>query len=170
MNDPSPLHGPLRTHPTNPRYFADDTGRAIYLTGSHTWANLQDIGLPGGPPFPYVEYLDFMQAHNHNFMRLWMFEHPERASWTEVPIVFDPLPWVRTGPGLAADGKPKFDLTVFNEAYFARMRERIIAAGERGIYCAVMLFQGWSLHRTNAKVRRSLARSSVQRRQQRQRH
>ncbi len=146
------LHGPLRVHPINPRYFTNDTGRAIYLTGSHTWANLQDIGLPGGPPFPYDEYLDFMEHYGHNFMRLWMFEHPERASWTEVPIVFDPLPWMRTGPGLATDGKPKFDLTTFNEAYFTRMRERIIAAGEHGIYCAVMLFQGWSLHRTSAKV------------------
>ncbi len=41
---------------------------------------------------------------------------------------------------------------MFNEAYFTRMRERIVAAGERGVYCAVMLFQGWSLHRTSAKV------------------
>lgn len=42
--------GRLRVHPDNGRYFTDDSGRAIYLTGSHTWANLQDIGLPGGPP------------------------------------------------------------------------------------------------------------------------
>ena len=144
------LHGPLRVHPDNGRYFTDDTGRAIYLTGSHTWANLQDIGLPGESPFPYTEYLDFMQSYGHNFMRLWMFEHPERASWTEVPIVFDPLPWARTGPGVAADGQPKFDLDAWNDAYFTRLRERIIVAGERGIYCAVMLFQGWSLHKTSA--------------------
>ena len=144
------FQGPLRVHPTNPRYFTDNSGKAIYLTGSHTWANLQDIGLPGGPPFPYDEYLDFLTRYHHNFMRLWMFEHPERASWTAAPIVFDPLPWVRTGPGSAADGAPKFDLTVFNEAYFNRVRERIIAAGERGIACAVMLFQGWSLHKTSA--------------------
>ena len=38
--------GPLRVHPRNPRYFTDDGGRAIYLTGSHTWSNLQDQG-PG---------------------------------------------------------------------------------------------------------------------------
>ena len=137
--------GPLRVHPTNGRYFTDDRGAAIYLTGSHTWANLQDIGRPGDPPFPYDEYLDFMQAYNHNFMRLWMFEQPERACWTDERIVFDPLPWARTGPGIANDGLPKFDLTVWNEAYFERMRARLIAAGERGIYAAVMLFQGWSL-------------------------
>lgn len=147
----TPLRGPLRVHPDNGRYFTDGSGRAIYLTGSHTWANLQEIGLPGGPPFPYEEYLDFMQSYNHNLMRLWMFEQPERASWTDVWIIFAPLPWARTGPGTAADGKPRFDLDTFNEAYFARMRERVIQAGQRGIYCAVMLFQGWSLQKTRSE-------------------
>jgi hypothetical protein len=139
------LHGPLRPHPANGRYFTDDTGKAIYLTGSHTWANLQDIGLPGGPPFPYDEYLDFMEAYGHNFMRLWMFEQPERACWTDARILFRPLPWARTGPGTANDGLPKFDLRAWDPAYFARLRQRLIAAGQRGIYAAVMLFQGWSL-------------------------
>ena len=44
--------GPLRVHPQNPRYFADGSGRAVYLTGSHTWANLQDQG-PKDPPKPF---------------------------------------------------------------------------------------------------------------------
>ncbi len=147
---------PLRIHPNNPRYFTSDGETAVYLSGSHTWATLQDIGRPMEPegrtttPFPYHEYLDFMQSYNHNFMRYWMFEQPSRASWTAVNMLFDPLPWTRSGPGLAADGLPKFDLDTFNEAYFERMRSRIIQAGEHGIYCAVMLFQGWSLHKTGA--------------------
>ena len=143
MSDP--LNGPLRAHPDNGRYFTDDTGAAIYLTGSHTWANLQDIGRPGDPPFPWTDYLDFLQSSHHNFMRLWMFEQPERACWTDDLIAFDPLPWARTGPGLAQDGKPKFDLAAWNPVYFQRLRRRLIEAGQRGIYCAVMLFQGWSL-------------------------
>ncbi|MHC4619257.1 MAG: DUF6298 domain-containing protein [Planctomycetota bacterium] len=139
------FHGPLRAHPDNGRYFTDEGGKAIYLTGSHTWANLQDIGLPGDPPFPYEEYLDFMVAQGHNFMRLWMFEQPERACWTESRITFDPLPWARTGPGTANDGRQKFDLAAWNQAYFDRLRRRVVEASRRGIYCAVMLFQGWSL-------------------------
>ena len=31
------INGPLRVHPTNPRYFTDDSGHVIYLTGSHMW-------------------------------------------------------------------------------------------------------------------------------------
>ena len=57
-----------------------------------------------------------------------------------------PQPWARTGPGTAKDGKPRFDLDRFDEAFFDRLRERVIAAGERGIYVAVMLFDGWALH------------------------
>jgi hypothetical protein len=39
--------GPLRVHPANPRYFADGSGKVIYLTESHTWYNLQDSGTIG---------------------------------------------------------------------------------------------------------------------------
>jgi hypothetical protein len=34
-----PTRGPLRVHPENPRYFADATGQARLLVGSHTWNN-----------------------------------------------------------------------------------------------------------------------------------
>ncbi len=137
------FHGPLRANPSNPRYFTDDTGRAIYLTGSHTWATLVDIKLKGDPEFPYGEWLDFMQAHNHNFMRMWAWGHPEMAPWTENKLYFDPLPQARTGPDLALDGKPRYDLSRFNEAYFDRLRSRVLGAGERGIYVSVMFFEGW---------------------------
>jgi hypothetical protein len=57
-----------------------------------------------------------------------------------------PQPWARTGPGTAKDGKPKFDLATFDPAYFDRLRDRVIAAGNAGIYVGVMFFDGWALH------------------------
>ncbi len=57
-----------------------------------------------------------------------------------------PQPWARTGPGAAKDGKPRFDLEKPDEAFFRRLRERVTAAGEAGIYVGVMLFDGWALH------------------------
>jgi len=51
---------------------------------------------------------------------------------------------MRPGPGMALDGKPKFDLNQFNQVYFDRMRSRVTAARDRGIYVSIMLFQGWS--------------------------
>lgn len=150
----TPLHavrfgqatGPLRVSNANPRYFSDGSGRIVYLTGSHTWANLQDSGVTDPPPkFDYVAYLNFLQEHNHNFTRLWTSERARWAQWTKTDFWFEPLPYRRSGPGLALDGKPKFDLSRFDEAYFTRLRERVVQAGERGIYVSVMLFEGWSI-------------------------
>src|SRR5262245_6362983 len=69
------IHGPLRVLPSNSRYFTDGTGRAVYLTGSHTWWNFQDGGRSDPPPnFDFIEYLDFLKRYNHNFVRLWVME------------------------------------------------------------------------------------------------
>ena len=143
-----PATGPLRLLKSNPRYFTDGSGRAIYLAGSHNWHNFVDTGHRGavGDPPPvlnYGRYLDLLEAHHHNFFRLWRWESPQ---WTDEdpPGIkhASPHPWLRTGPGLAADGKPKFDLTRFNPEYFDRMRQHIQAAGARGMYVSVMLFDG----------------------------
>jgi len=138
--------GPLRVHSTNPRYFADARGQLVYLTGSHTWLNLQDIAIDGRPStFQYEQWLDFLVTQNHNFFRLWVWEQPDQVLEWPVPYNFSPLPYQRTGPGNALDGQPKFDLTKFNQAYFDRLRQRVIAAQSRGIYVSVMLFNGWSV-------------------------
>ena len=143
--------GPLRVHPANPRYFADPDGRAVYLTGSHTWANLQDQG-PKDPPRPldFDRYLAFLGERNHNFIRMWAWEQARWAPWSAGKGGYPsdwfiaPNPYERTGPGTALDSKPKFNLDRFDEAYFKRLRERVRKAGDRGIYVSVMLFQGWS--------------------------
>lgn len=137
--------GPLRVDPANPRYFTDGSGKAILLTGSHTWNNFMDSGNTDSPPlFDYKAYLDFLVANNHNFFRLWRAENAKGGERGD-DWWFNPMPYQRTGPGTALDGKPKFDLNKFNQAYFDRMRERIIEAGQRGIYVSIMLFDGWSI-------------------------
>jgi hypothetical protein len=141
--------GPLRAHPTNSRYFTDGTKlpdgsfKAIYLTGSHTWTNLIDRG-PTDPPasFDFDAYLDFLQKHNHNFIRLWGRQICWYQKYGNVPLHAAPLAWQRTGPGNALDGKPKFDLNKLNPAYFQRLRSRTQAARDRGIYVSIMLFGG----------------------------
>lgn len=62
------------------------------------------------------------------------------------------MAWARTGPGQALDGKPKFDLTKYDTEYFNRLRTRVRAAGERGIYVSVMLFEGWGLSHANRRA------------------
>lgn len=142
-----PASGPLTVHPENPRYFMDATGRAVYLTGSHTWMNLSDIDTRNPPRrFDFTAYLDKLAMYNHNFIRLWRWEMPEYAYANRPATRYsDPHPWVRTGPGTAPDGGLKFDLDTFDDAYFRRLRERVVAAGQRGIYVCVMLFEGHAL-------------------------
>jgi hypothetical protein len=138
----------------NPRYFtvaSGDDREAIYLTGSHIWNNFHD-GMGPGPDcaetpeqFDYDAYLKFLKEHGHNFIRLWRWEQfKSQAAGGGYHLCMTPQPWARTGPGTAKDGKPKFDLESFDQAYFDRLRERVIAAGEAGIYVAVMFFDGWA--------------------------
>jgi hypothetical protein len=142
--------GPLRVCARNPRYFTDASGKAIYLTAAHTWTNLQDIGLTDPPPvFDFDHYLNFLTEHHYNYIRLWRWETPKDIEADKIVRYSSPHPWKRLGPGLAWDGKPKFDLTTFDEEYFARMRNRVQAAGERGIYVSIMLFNGWELQFSN---------------------
>jgi hypothetical protein len=145
----SDFQGPLRVHPDNPRYFTDGSGRVIYLTGSHTWSNLVDIGPTDPPPqFDFTACLDWMQKLNHNFIRMWTWEPVTwntKANRENKLHTATPQPWARTGPGKALDGKPKFDLKKYNATYFDRMRQRVSAAADRGIYVSVMLFEGWAM-------------------------
>ena len=128
---PAVSAAPLTVNPTNPRYFTDGSGKAVYLTGSHDHSNLQfDVG----ETFDYSAYLSFLQQHNHNFIRLWVWEHPNY-----------PTVYARTGPGSASDGLPKYNLDQFNQEYFDRLRSEAVAARDRGIYVSIMLFQGWSI-------------------------
>jgi hypothetical protein len=149
---------PLTVSKINPRYFAtkdkDGTEHAVYLTGSHIWNNFQD-GLGTGRDTvsntpeqnDFDAYLRFLKERNHNFIRLWRWEHfKSNAGAADFHLNMSPQPWPRTGNGTAVDGKPKFDLSKFNDEYFERLRGRIIAAGKQDMYVDVMLFDGWGLH------------------------
>jgi hypothetical protein len=140
--------GPLRVHPANPRYFTDGSGRAILLTGSHTWGNLQDYqyaSLPSPPALDFSAYLDFLEQHHHNCFRLWVWESAYNPNAKQGTIRYGPMPYQRPGPATALDDAPRFDLAGFNPAYFDRLRARVLAARDRGIYAAVMLFNGFSI-------------------------
>jgi hypothetical protein len=128
-----PTAGPLR-HPAGSPYFVDQSGRVLYLAGSHAWNNLFDWEPPGAQ-FDYNFYLDFMTSRQQNLMRGWVSENAHSL----------PTPYQRTGPGTALDGGLKYDLTKLNSEYFSRIRQRVVAARDRGIYVSIMLFQGWSI-------------------------
>lgn len=144
--------GPLRVLRSNPRYFTDGRGKAVYLTGSHVWWNLlgdrtwpADCYTSGRQPFDYGRYLRRLAHYHHNFFRLWTFELTRWRECGGSDVQLAPQPWLRIGPGNGLDGRPRFDLNRFDDAYFARLRDRVVRAAARGMYVSVMLFEGWSL-------------------------
>ena len=137
---PQQAGGPLRKHPTNGRYFTDNSGRAIYLTGSHSWDNFHTFLHTVNPS----QILPILQANGHNFIRSWVAD----TAWSPHTGTFiEPQPYVRTGPGNAADGRLKFNLSQFNQTYFNQLRSFVLDAGNRGIYVSLMLYDAWGISR-----------------------
>jgi hypothetical protein len=143
-----PIMAPLKAHSISPNYFSDTNGKVVYLVGSHTWNSFQDWGTNDSPlAFDFDAYVKMLVGHNHNFTLLWQTELPRFCglpSTASAPPNFSvaPLPWQRTGPGNASDGKLKFDITKFDQTYFDRLRDRVRKLGEAGIYAGVYFFSG----------------------------
>jgi hypothetical protein len=82
----------------NPRYFTDDSGTPLYFSGSHNWANLVDIGRSYPPRrFDFDGYLDLLERHDHNFIRMWTFEQPQWALADGTVLYVSPQPWLHQG-------------------------------------------------------------------------
>ena len=136
----------------NPNYFMDSSGTPLVLCGSQTWNTLQDWGTGGSvQPLDFDVFVRFLQTHGHNFTLLWYtelpkFSHLPVTATNPLDFTVSPHPWLRSGPGLATDGGLKFDLTKFDPAYFERLRTRVEALNQAGIYAGVYLFSGeWLL-------------------------
>lgn len=131
----------------NTRYFVNGAGTPVYLAGAHTWNNMQDMGT-GNPPaaFDYSTWLSYINTRGHNVFRMWAWE---QSRWScEVNSdnqYFYPNVYGRSGTSGNNDGGNKWDLTTFNQDYFDRLRARVIEAGNLGMYCIVMFFNGWSI-------------------------
>ena len=125
--------GVLRVHPGNSRYFTDSSGRAVYLTGSHTWylIHYNDPTNPWKTDEEFEDYLDWMQEFGHNFVRLW-------TGWSNIL----PEPWKRTEPGGPFDMTQVEDRQV-EDSYLDLVRRRVQEVQRRGMYCSVMFF-GWA--------------------------
>ncbi len=143
--------GPLKQSAVNPRYFVTPSGKAVLLSGSQTWNTFQDTDQSISPAaFDFTAYVNFLKAHGHNTTILWRKDLPTYCNWGAGGTWhMAPFPWKRTGGStgtqVASDGLPAFDLTQLDQAYFDRLRARVIQLQQNGIYAIVELFDGLGL-------------------------
>lgn len=141
--------GVLSVHRDNPCWFADSSGRAIYLGGHQIFVDLQDNSFNkefirnSDRLLDWGAYVAFLQEHNFNFLRNWVIW--STGSGTMAPVnraIAFPMPYQRVkGHGKAADGLGKFDLEAFNPAFFQRLRRRCEDLQQAGVYVSIMLFE-----------------------------
>ncbi len=130
--------GALSVLPSNPYYFQDARGRPVVLVGDYTWGTFSDVN------FDYVRALDSLHSRGLNTARVWLW-------WGCEEITTDPIParhvepFLRPGPGLANDGRPKYDLARFNPAFFDRLTDFCRAARQRGIQLQLIAMDAWML-------------------------
>lgn len=154
--------GPLRVHPTNPRWFTDGAKngdgslKALCLGGHQIFVDVQDNSFnkdwtrdmsrpeePGAKArlLDWDRYVDFLAKQRFNYVRNWIIWSTGSGKAAPPHRVAHPMPFERTGPGTASDGRPKFDLRRFDDAFFRRLHDRARSLQDRGIYLSVMLFE-----------------------------
>lgn len=134
--------GRLEICPEHPYYFRDGE-RHIVLVGVSDrqlfsiWRNDKE--------FSWQKYLDDLAEHRINYVRQDVFDWGKLLTPQGYPgqLSNPAWPFERTGPGKAIDGKPKFDLTKFDQSYFdRRLKPFLREAAKRGIYVELTLFEG----------------------------
>ena len=135
---------------SNSSYFADQTGNAVLLVGSHTWFNVQNWSacrstLRNAPNITNFDaYLDYLVARGHNFTRLWVWENA-RWDWNDCDTKITPELYPRSATAGATAGGNKFDLSRVSTNYLDELEGRVSKAYTKDIYVSVMFFQGLSV-------------------------
>jgi hypothetical protein len=148
---------PIRLHPGNPHYLEFRGKPTVLITSAEHYGAVLNLD------FDYKRYLRTLAADRLNLTRTFTGayrEGPESFNITGNTLApaHDRFiaPWPRTDVPGALDGLAKFDLTRWNEAYFARLKDFIKEAGARGIVVELALFcpfyrdEMWNLSPLNA--------------------
>jgi hypothetical protein len=131
----------LRLHPTNPRYFLFRGKPTVVITSGEHYGALLNLD------FDYRRYFDTLRADGLNGTRIFAGTYVETGGNFDIASnTLDPArgrfisPWARSTTDGYADGGAKFDLTRFDEAYVARLRDVLAEASARGIIVELVLF------------------------------
>jgi len=132
---------PISLHPENPHDFLF-RGKPTVLISS-----TEHYGAVMNQAFDYVLYLNTLHACGLNLTRVFSGAYEETPdSFNIVQNTLAPrpgsfrCPWARSLTAGYANGGNKFDLTKWDEDYFARLKDFVAQAGRRGIVVEMVLF------------------------------
>ncbi|MFC2090218.1 hypothetical protein ACFLT1_05530 [Bacteroidota bacterium] len=130
--------GPISLHPENPHYFQYKGKTLALVTSAEHYGAVLNLD------FDYRKYLETLAADGMNYTRIFTGVYYEiyGESFGIQKNTLAPkegrviTPWASWKEG----GKPVYDLTKWNEAYFERLRDFMALAQEKDIIVEVTLF------------------------------
>lgn len=128
-----PVRAPLVVHADDPLRFTR-AGAPVYPAGYYPSLGTFSDRTRVEEKY-YLDYFDALAANGLTYTRM-VFTMGQGA-------VDASMPFLRTGPGRARDGGPKFDLTRFDESHFDYWRDVLEAARVRGITVQLVILDAW---------------------------
>lgn len=149
---------PIRLHPGNPHYFLFRGRPTILITSAEHYGAVLNLD------FDYAKYVDTLRRDGMNHTRLFVGAYCEpQGAFNIARNTLAPAagrficPWARSDQPGYANGGNKFDLSRWDEAYFARLGDFLTRASEAGVVVEVNLFcpfygdEQWGLSPMNAR-------------------
>ena len=141
----SPEHPqPLSLHPQNPHYFLFRGEPAILIGSTEHYGAVMNLD------FDYIAYLNELAASGLNVTRTFSGAYVEPSDAfgikknTMAPAQERFIcPWARSKEPGYANGGNKFDLSEWDQAYFARLKDFVAEAGKRNIVVELDLFSNY---------------------------
>jgi hypothetical protein len=148
------MASPIRVHPHNPKLFEFRGKPLVLVTATEHYGSVINR------PFRFERYLEDAAERHITLTRLFCLfrelQSPRNPYSTCKPDSSDYVtPFMRSGPGRASDGEPKYDLDQWNPEYFERLHRFLSLASQHGIVVEVTLLSNtynddvWALNPFN---------------------
>ena len=128
---------PIAINTSFPYFFSDPDGKPLILMGDYTWETFSS------PDSDYSKMFRSMKERGLNLSRVWLWWGSEEFPGVKNQKHIEPF--LRNGAGLANDGKPKYDLSKFNPAFFKKLKDFCRVADENGINLQLMMMDAWMI-------------------------
>ena len=129
----------IRVSEKNPHYYQYKGKEILLITSAEMY------GAVVNKQFNYKKYFDLLHKYRLNYTRIYPGAMIESTgmSMADNPLAPGPeaiVPWARSGEGGYIGGGSKFDLNKWDPEYFARLKDFVSYADQKGIFVEICFF------------------------------